>query len=80
MAAPGLVSVIPAEHLPPITLDHFHFVNGFLCCVKAFTFNYVLFVFAFALGNGLKNIAMIHVKECSAYVFLKEFYSIQSYI
>ena len=48
--------------------------------MKAFTFNYVLFVFAFALGNGLKNIAMIHVKECSAYVFLKEFYSIQSYI
>ena len=35
-----------------------------------------LFVFAFVLENGLKNIAIIHVKECSAYVFLKEFYSI----
>ena len=36
---------------------------------------------SFALGEGSKkNIATISVTECSAYVFLKEFYSICSYI
>ena len=43
-----------------------------------------LFIFAFisfTLGDGSKkNIAAIYVKECSAYIFLQEFYSIQSYI
>ena len=41
-----------------------------------------LFLFLFiTLGGASKNIiAAIYVKECSAYVFLEEFYSIQSYI
>ena len=43
-----------------------------------------LFIFAFisaTLGDrSKKNIAVIYVKECSAYVFLQEFYSIESYI
>ena len=43
-----------------------------------------LFIFAFvsfALGDGSKkNIAAIYVKECSAYVFLKEFCNIWSSI
>ena len=42
------------------------------------------FIFAFisfALGDrSKKNIVAIYVKESSAYVFLKEFYSILSYI
>ena len=43
-----------------------------------------LFIFTFisiSLGDrSKKNIAAIYVKECSAYVFLYDFYSIQSYI
>ena len=43
-----------------------------------------LFIFVFIsipLGErSKKNIAAIYVKECSAYIFLQEFYSIQSYI
>ena len=43
-----------------------------------------LFIFAFVsinLGDrSKKNIAAIYVKECSAYVFLQEFYSNWSYI
>ena len=43
-----------------------------------------LFIFAVisvTLGDGFKKItALIHVKECCAYVFLKEFYSIWSNI
>ena len=43
---------------------------------------FLIFVFIFiTLGDvSKKSIATIYVKECSAYVFLKEFYNIRSYI
>ena len=44
---------------------------------------FYLFIFGFiftSLGNRSKKyIAAIYIKECSAYIFLLEFYSIQSY-
>ena len=40
-----------------------------------------IFVFIFiTLGDGLKKILLRFMSACSAYVFLKEFYSIWSYI
>ena len=61
-----------------------HVVCDSLCCVKAFTFNWVPFIFVFipiTLGDGLKKILLlfVYIKEYSAHVFL-EFYSIWSYI
>ena len=55
------------------------FVDGFLCCAKAFEFNkdpFVYFCFiSFALGDRSKKILLtIYVKECSAYVLFWEFY------
>ena len=42
-----------------------------------------LFIFVFIviiLGGGSENIAVVYVREGSAYVFLWEFYGIQSYM
>ena len=58
-----------------ILREVFHLVYSFLCCAKAFNFNYVLFVyfcfyFHFSRRWMKKHIAVIYVKECSACVFL----------
>ena len=50
-------------------------VYRFLCCAKAFKFNYLhLFIFCFYFHYSRKwvkeDIAVICVEECSAYVFL----------
>ena len=45
----------------------------FLCCAKAFKFNYVPFVcfyFCYSRRWIKKDLAVIYVKECSSYVFL----------
>ena len=58
---------------------------GFFCCAKAFKFNqvpfvYFFFYFHYSRRQLQKELAVIHVKECPAYVFLLDFYNIQSYI
>ena len=63
----------------------FHFVNHFLCCAKTFKviqvlFAYFCFYFHCSGRWNQKGNAGIYIKECSAYVFLYEFYSIWSYI
>ena len=63
----------------------FHHAYHFLCCAKAFRFNQVpLVYFCFYLCYSRKwvieDLALIYVIECSAYVFLLEFYSFWSYI
>ena len=57
---------LPFSRLP------FCFVNDFLCCLKAFKFNYfIYFWFWKCIRIWIeKHIAMICVKECSAYFFL----------
>ena len=74
------VGCIICKYFLPFSWLCFCFINGFLCYAKDFKFNYVPFCFvlfcffafvSFALGDRLrKNIALIYVKECSAYVFL----------
>ena len=63
----------------------FHLVYCFCCCAKAFKLDRsTLFIFVFiskTLGDRSKiNIVVIHVKECSAYVFLYECHTNWSYI
>ena len=69
----------------PIMWVVFHFVNHFLCCAKAFKviqvlFAYFCFYFYYSRRWNQNGNAGIYIKECSAYVFLYEFYSIWSYI
>ena len=50
-------------------------IYRFLCCAEAFKFNYLhLFIFCFYFHYSRQwvkeDIAVIYVKECSAYVFL----------
>ena len=58
----------------PIHMLSLHFVDGFLCCTKAFKLNYVLFVyFGFCLflskETNSKNIAKIYVRVfCLCYL------------
>ena len=57
----------------------------FLCCAKVLKFNLILFVYScFYLHYSRmwfrKDLTVISVKECSTYVFLKEFHSVHSYI
>ena len=52
-----------------------HFVGGFLCCQKLLcSIRSHLFIFVFISitpgGRSPKDIAVIYVKECSAYAFL----------
>jgi len=58
---------------------------SFLCCAKAFKFNqvplvYFCFYFHYSRRWVTEDLALIYVIECSAYVFLLEFYSFWSYI
>ena len=54
----------------PIQYLFFHFVNGFLCCAKAFKLHHVpLLFFAIVFFTQIwrqsqKSIAMIYVKDC----------------
>ena len=62
----------------PILWVAFPFVNDFLCCAKAFKFNYVPFIyfcFQFSLlwEMDQKYIDVIYIKECPAYVFSMSF-------
>ena len=60
----------------PIQWLSFYFVDDFLCCVKVFKFNQVLFIFVstlFALGELIQNIATIYVKGCCTYAFFLKF-------
>ena len=47
--------------------------------IRSYLFIFV-FIFTSLGGRSKKDIAAIYIKECSAYIFLLEFYSIQSYI
>ena len=77
----------PFEHIIckyflPFHKLSFHFIDGFLCCVKAFKFNQVQLVyFCFNLicleRDIYKNIATIFVKECSALVLFQEYFQFQ---
>ena len=67
----------------PFSMLSFHFIDGFLFCPKAFKSKQVSFVdicfyFLYFRRWIQKNMVLIYVKECSAYDFLWEFYSIQS--
>ena len=53
----------------------FHLAYSFLCCTKAFMFNWVLlvyfcFYFHYSRRWVIEDVALIYVIECSAYVFL----------
>ena len=61
----------------------FHLAYSFLCCAKAFKFNQVplvSFCFYLCYSRITEDLALNYVIECSAYVFLCEFYSFWSYI
>ena len=70
-----LLTPYQLQHLQIFSLFQlivFHFVDAFLCCAS-FKFNQVSFVFFcfffFCLSRHIwKQISMIYVKECSAYV------------
>ena len=47
--------------------------------IRSYLFIFV-FIFTSLGGRSKKDIATIYIKECSAYIFLVKFYSIQSYI
>ena len=48
----------------------FLFIDGILCCAKAFKFNQLPYIFAFIPFRRQiqKNITEIYVKECSTFV------------
>ena len=80
-----LISHIICKYFLPFSRLSSCFVEDFLCWAKAFKFNQVSFVhFCFCFlclrRQIQKNIATIHVKECSTYVFFQEFYVFQPYI
>ena len=87
---PGLKPVSPAlagrfSTTAPPGKPVFEFCQWFPLLYKSFKFNQILFVwfcFLFLLPQETdpKNIAMIYVKECSAYVLFQEFQSFRSYI
>ena len=63
----------------------FHLVYSFLPCAKALSLiSSHLFIFVFISITlrrwVIEDLVVIYVKECSAYVFLKEFYSFWTYI
>ena len=69
----------------PILKISFHLVYSFLCCVKSFKFNQAVVVYFCFLPHYsrkcvIEELALIHVINCYAYVFLLEFYSFWSYI
>ena len=77
----SFIDHIICKYLLPFNRLSFHFVKGFLCCAKDFKFNqvpsvYFCFYFLYVRRQIQKNIATIYVKECSACVFLQEYYSI----
>ena len=60
------LSVISFINISSHSVDYL-FVNGFLCCAKAFKSHLCIFV-SFALGERFeKAIAIIYVKECSMF-------------
>ena len=71
----GINPLLAISFANMISRLYFCFVHDFLCCAKAFEFNYVPFVyfcfcFYYSRRHIQKNIAAIYVKECSAYIFL----------
>ena len=50
----------------------------FLCSAKAFKVPFVYFCFRYCRWWIQNDIAVIYIKECSAYAFLEEFYAFQS--
>ena len=80
-----LLVILFAQIFFPFCKLSFCFAYGFLCCAKAFKFNQITFVyfwFYFHYSRKLikRDIAELYVKECSAYVFLQEFYLIWSMV
>ena len=60
-----------------------HLASSCLCCAKAVKFNQVplvYFYFHYFRRWVIEDLALFYVIECSAYVFLWEFYNFLSYI
>ena len=77
------LSVVSFAIIFPHSMGSFYLVYSFLCCTKAFKFNYVplvCFYFHYSRRWVIEDLALIYVIECSAYVLLEEFYSFWSYI
>ena len=79
------LSVFICYYFLPFWGLSFHLAYNFLCCAKDFKFNrvplvYLCFYFCYSRRWVIEDLALIHVIECSAYVFLLEFYSFWSYI
>ena len=72
------------KYFPPYYGLSFHFIYGFLCCIKAFKFNYVIFVnFLFYFHyfqTWIKKLWLKFMSESVLSVFTWEFYSVWSYI
>jgi len=71
----NLLSIVPFAIIVSHSEGCLFIIYRFLCCAEAFKFNYLhLFIFCFYFHYSRKwvkeDIAVIHVKECSAYVFL----------
>ena len=63
------------------SIDIFSFCLLFPCSAKAFTqVPFIYFYFHYCGRQIEQDISVIYVRDCSAYVFLYEFYSIQSHI
>ena len=63
----------------------FHFVDVFFSCAEAFYFDEVLFVYSFiyvpcSRGHIGENIAAWNIVDFPAYVLLKGFYGVTTYI
>ena len=70
-----LCQLLHFQIFSPILRVSFHLVYGFLCCAKAFKFHLdpifnFCFYFHFSRWWVKKDLAVIYVIECSAYVFL----------
>ena len=69
------INPLSVASLTPILKAVFSSCYSFLCCAKDFKFNQVSFVyFCFYFHNSkrwvIEDLALIHIVECSAYVFL----------
>ena len=81
----SLVSVFICNCFLPFWGLSFHILYGFLFCAKSSKFNQVPFVyfcfyFHYSRRWVKKDVSVIYVKVCSAYVFLYEFYRVLTYI